>query len=534
LKGRDAGRSLQGDFPVTSITIYDGAQTIGGNKIFVEEKGKGIFLDFGKNFGKYSRYYEEFLKNRDTRGIHDLHYLGLIPKLNIYRRDLIPADVSLQSYPKLNIAAVLLSHAHLDHCGNIGLLDNSIPIVASPMSIAILKGMQDLAKSSVDGDTCYISEREACNSAALVLKSGGAKQPYVGKDFYATEDISATLTAFLSRKPGQEAKSTKKLSPGLLDSYRKLSLPFTVSAFPVDHSIYGSTAYLLEGSHTIAYTGDFRLHGKTEQTTREFVASAKAAEILIIEGTRVPKDLAQVDGFRATEKDVENNCSEIIKESSGLVIADFSARNFERLELFGEIARKLGRKLIVTAKDMYMLHALEQANGVNHLENIYVYDEIIDHEDGKRKWETEVVRIRAGDRYVSPQDIRKSPGAFILCFSFFDMKHLLDIKPDGGTYIYSSCEPFNEEMEIDFKRLWEWLVTFNLAPKGIAKNVTSGEVDIEPGLHASGHASPKDLEWVITQINPEVIIPVHTENKQWFADTFDGVVMLNDGDCYEC
>jgi len=207
---------------MTSITIYDGAQTIGGNKIFVEEGGRGVFLDFGKNFGKYSRYYEEFLKNRDTRGIHDLHYLNLIPKLNNYRPDLIPADVSLNQYPKLDIAAVLLSHAHLDHCGNIGLLDNSIPIVASPMSIAILKGMQDLAKSSVDGDTCYISEREPCNSDALVLKAGGSKQPYVGKDFYATEEILATLSAFLTRKPGQEAKKTKKLSPGLLDSYKKL------------------------------------------------------------------------------------------------------------------------------------------------------------------------------------------------------------------------------------------------------------------------------------------------------------------------
>ena len=48
------------------------------------------------------------------------------------------------------------------------------------------------------------------------------------------------------------------------------------------------------------------------------------------------------------------------------------------------------------------------------------------------------------------------------------------------------------------------------------------------------NASPKYFEWVITQINPKVIIPVHTENKQWFADNFDGVVMLNDGDCYEC
>jgi hypothetical protein len=34
--------------------------------------------------------------------------------------------------------------------------------------------------------------------------------------------------------------------------------------------------------------------------------------------------------------------------------------------------------------------------------------------------------------------------SFILCFSFFDMKHLLDIKPEGGTYIYSACEAFNE------------------------------------------------------------------------------------------
>ncbi len=29
------------------------------------------------------------------------------------------------------------------------------------------------------------------------------------------------------------------------------------------------------------------------------------------------------------------------------------------------------------------------------------------------------------------------------------MKHLLDIKPNGGTYIYSACEAFSEEMEID-------------------------------------------------------------------------------------
>ena len=45
------------------ITVYDGADCIGGNKIYLSDGKDGIFLDFGKNFGKYARFYEEFLKS---------------------------------------------------------------------------------------------------------------------------------------------------------------------------------------------------------------------------------------------------------------------------------------------------------------------------------------------------------------------------------------------------------------------------------------------------------------------------------------
>ena len=89
---------------MVSLTVYDGAYGIGGNKLYLEETGSGVFLDFGKNFGKYGVFYEEFLKNRDTRGIHDLMYLDLLPKLNIYRPDLIPGDLSLSQYLALNVA----------------------------------------------------------------------------------------------------------------------------------------------------------------------------------------------------------------------------------------------------------------------------------------------------------------------------------------------------------------------------------------------------------------------------------------------
>ena len=87
---------------MSSITVFDGATTIGGNKIYVEEKGKGVFLDFGINFAKHGEFFEEFLSERSGRGIHDLIHLNLIPKLNIYRRDLIPSDMDVSAYPSLN------------------------------------------------------------------------------------------------------------------------------------------------------------------------------------------------------------------------------------------------------------------------------------------------------------------------------------------------------------------------------------------------------------------------------------------------
>ncbi len=283
----------------------------------------------------------------------------------------------------------------------------------------------------------------------------------------------------------------------------------------------------------VAYTGDFRLHGKREQKTREFVARAKEASVLVIEGTRVA-DAGPEDGSRITESSVLETCQVSVEEVSDLVIADFSARNFERLEAFKEIARQTGRELIVTAKDLYQLYALEMVDGVERWKGVRVYDEIVDHQ--KRKWEMEVVRQIAGNQYITPEEIRADPGRFILCFSFFDMNHLLDIKPPGGIYIYSSCEPFNEEMEIDFRRLWEWLTYFKIQPCGFTIQ-TNNEGEIIPMMdkhfHASGHASGEDVQWAIDTVDPDILIPMHTENRDWFIARYDSILLVEEGRRYE-
>jgi len=447
---------------LVSLTVYDGANGIGGNKLYLEDDGKGILLDFGKNFGKYGQFYEEFLKNRDTRGIHDLIYLDLLPKLNIYRPDLIPSDLSISQYPSLNVAAVLLSHAHMDHCGNIGTLRKDIPIIASPETIVIMKGMQDTASASIESDTTYVSLRHPEDELGLYLKSSIS---CVGKDIYCTEQPSEALTSILARLPGQDApRARKKLEPGKCSYYEDGGFPFEISAHPVDHSIFGATAYILRGDTTVAYTGDFRLHGKNGDSTREFVEKAKDASVLITEGTRAGRDDSP-GGETTSEQSVCKVCTDAVDSASGLIIADFSARNFERLESFKDIAEKTGRELVVPAKDIYMLHALTCIDSACVSDSLKVYSEI---GNKSRKWEQEIVRPFYGDRYVNHETIRENPENFILCFSFFDMKHLLDIKPNGGTYIYSACEAFSEEMEIDFVRLWHWLERFKINPVGFS------------------------------------------------------------------
>ncbi len=249
---------------------------------------------------------------------------------------------------------------------------------------------------------------------------------------------------------------------------------------------------------------------------------------VIIEGTRVGRS-DSIDGGRTTEHSVCEVCREAVESASGLIVADFSARNFERLESFQDIAQKTGRELVVPAKDIYMLHALTCIDSAHVSDSLRVYSEI---GNKSRKWEQEVVLPSYGDRYIDHVSIRKNPDNYILCFSFFDMKHLLDIRPDGGTYIYSACEAFNEEMEIDFKRLWHWLKRFYINSSGFSLD-ENGVPSFEKRYHASGHASGEDITWAYRVDRPEHIVPIHTEVRNWFAERFENVVLAEEGRSYE-
>lgn len=515
---------------MVSITVYDGAETIGGNKIFVDGDGHGYFLDFGKNFSKYGQYYKDFLQARDTRGIHDPLTLDLLPRIQVYRDDLLPADAPPLSRLSAPVVAAFISHAHMDHCGHVGMLDDRVPLIATPTTASILKGMQDCGSTTLDGSMAYISTRVQGEDPRR-LKAASKTAPYEGKNFQLTAPPPDRLREFLGYRAGSESPRTKKICAGECCCYLDQDLPFTAYAFEVDHSIYGAAAFVINDETTIAYTGDIRFHGQHDREATAFLDKARDASVLIMEGTNAGDDPAIVP---TTEQAVAERSRAVVESAPGLVIADFSARNFERLESFRAVAERAGRELVVPSKDYYMLRALECADGACYAHpGLRVYKEVGSDDRTNRKWESEMMSGASAGLYIDPEEIRNDPGRFLLCFSFYDMKHLLDIKPDAGTYIYSACEAFNEEMAIDFRRLWTWLMRFNFTVHGFSCEPQANGVDkldFDPGFHASGHAGPADLARIVDRVDPDHLIPVHTDSKDWFVEQFENVVVMRDGE----
>ncbi len=505
------------------LKIYDGAETIGGSKIYLRQENHGVFLDFGLNFSTMGKYFKEFISMRAIRGLNDPLEMELLPPIDVYREDLFPSDLKIPSLERIPVDAVLLTHAHMDHYGMIGYLRFDIPLVASPETLAIIKAYQDAGKTDISTSVIYSPLRIEENGPLPILKSTGNKiktneeniRKYLRlRKIIPTEKLSLGEENFLWLQSTQEKMNflINNLEFEMLDS-----LPFKVRAYPVDHSIYGAVGYIIENEdgRRIAYTGDLRMHGERAEKTEKFIKMSKGSDVLIVEGTRLADDR---EHHYTTEKDVFENCSAAVGEEKGIVIADFSARNFERLNMFAKIAKKNGRELVITEKDAYAIIGLLTAGTSIDTENILVYDKPTE----RVEWWQKILRNEEiwEDKYVGPVNIREHPGDYILAFSLYDMPNMMDIKTQGGLYLYSSTEAFTEDMELDFKTLSNWIQKYGMRSIGFHMN-ENDKPEFEEGYHASGHASENEIRNLIDTVDPEFVIPVHTTNPEWFAENFE-------------
>lgn len=515
----------------TRITFYGGAGQVGGNQILLEDKMMGnIMLDFGMNFAEEGEYFEEFLKPSKKRGLHDYLCFGFIPPLEgIYRRDFELDDLwekfkNRPLYRNLELDAVFISHAHTDHFGYLSFVDVTVPVYCSPVTALIMKAMQDTSQNIFD--ICYFKEykkeyskiekdgleftKEVIRAVSKSDSKNNSKYDhnYQLRGFVLLEEPRygcEKFTEFMIESPTKSNEINKnrhKIKETRLKDYKY---------WPVDHSVPGATAYAFETEGGwVVYTGDIRMHGKKGGKTKTFIQEAARLKpkVLMCECTHVDREKS------VTEEDVKNNALDVVKNAKGkLVIADFAPRNIERLETFFDIARYTGRKLVVTDKDFYLLSALYHNVGEINWdplsdEHINIYYDISLRED---KWKNKLLE-GINDKLVIGDELRRNPGDYILCFSYYDFDDLLSIEPYNAVYIYSSSEAYNEEMAIDHKKMLNWIRFFDMELYG-----KLGDINKDDGrFHCSGHIDGQGMIELIETIRPEIIIPVHGENRQFF------------------
>ncbi|MFO7991213.1 MAG: MBL fold metallo-hydrolase [Thermoplasmata archaeon] len=503
---------------MTNITFYGGVGEIGGNKIILTSKEQSLMLDWGLSFGGEGKYFEEFLQPRTNSVLQDYLRLGLTPNLDgIYRKDLLkcpaPEEFSqgqqkhlwctdIKSYDEYAenknpfIDGILISHAHIDHCGYLGLLDPKIPTYFSQTTDTILDTMDRMGMQGILG--------EMYNPSDIILtqlKSG-----------YTPGALR------LKKEPVQRNTNPKDKPFEIKD--------FHVVPHPVDHSLLGATAFEIHTPDdlTVVYTGDLRFHGRQAEKTKRFVkkVSKKEVDVLITEGTRIE------DKEKDSEKEVYEETLTLVEQAKSAVFVGFAWKDITRYQTIKQIAEKTGKTFVISAKTAFLLHQLDGYNNPEEESHVKVYlprsksmlYSMGDYTSNKydagylADWseQQDFTHIENG---VRAHDIAKDPEQYIVFLDYFHIKELLDIGPvPNSIYVRAQSEPFNEEMKLSEERLINWLTKFKI----------NEDNDNEPyQVHASGHASGSELIQMINDIQPKTVIPVHTEQPERFQKMLEGV-----------
>jgi ribonuclease J len=431
---------------MTSLTFYGGIGEIGGNKILLKDGDTSIFLDFGKNFGRERQFYDEpYLSPREEK---HLIYLGILPQITgLYKKD--------EGEPAID--AIVLSHPHADHWDYIRYVKDSVPI--------------------------FCGETARTMIVARELASTGQRADY-------------RIASLSSSQGEQVCKEFHTFRTGDILNIGSIKL----EPVHVDHSVPGAYGFIIYTSDgVIAYTGDFRLHGPQAAMSREFIARAKQVhpEVLITEATNI------VDAKMVTEDEVAEKIRGIVATTRRLALAGFYLNDMDRLTTFWQVARTNNRQLAVSTKQAWLVHNLRDDKHLNLLGLDDPSIRIFQREKKRRyAWEN-ILTEHYPDKMVDARHVNAHQDELLLATSFWDMNEMVEVQPEpGSVYILSQSEPFNEEMEIDYNKLINWLEICGLPLYQV---------------HASGHVNPDQLKWAIQEINPGRLYPIHTERPKLLA-----------------
>jgi ribonuclease J len=430
-----------------SITVYGGANQIGGNKILLEDGDTKVFLDFGEPFHLKDKFFVDWLMPRESRtGLKDYFEFDLMPRIKgLYGEEWL--EGTDLPYQKPELDAILISHMHFDHAMHLKFVDGKIPVFLGAAADCI----------------------RCCWEA-----TGGNSVDFGDHDF-------------------RTFRTGDRLKIGSLE----------FEPIHVDHSVPGAYGYVVHTSEgCVAYTGDMRLHGPRSDMTKEFVARAAKEKplALLCEGTRVSDSDPRED---LSEKDVEQRAQRLVSSHGQLSVVSFYPKDVDRMRSFRNVAKETGRKFVVSTKVAHLLQALARDSHIDVPDPMTDPSMMVYVRSGMTRplpYEKPFLDKLGSGHVIDSDYVARHQRQLIFHTDFMQLTELIDVQPEQGSlFIRSKSEPF-EEGDVQEEVLKNWIDWFKLdfhqvhaSGHASMSEVFSAVKQIAPGLLIPVHTEHPEL-----------------------------------------
>jgi ribonuclease J len=388
-------------------------------------------------------------------------------------------------------------------------LDAGLPLDADPQGKNLpppVAGLFDREGPSVDG--LFLSHAHADHSG--LIAASRAQVPV-----WMSEGTSKMILAgsLFARQPSVPKARRKILVAGQAMRVG----PFRVTAYPVDHSVYDAMAFLVEvEGRRVLYTGDLRFHGRKPGMARELARIVQKAPLdaLLIEGTRLG---GRANEANLSEKELEKQLVADFKAAPGIVLGMYSPLNVDRFVTYFRAARRSGRTFVIDSYQAFVLHLIGRKTkvpmpGAVPDLRLWVPPSYSASVASRRLGHTDWAK-RLGKGAITAEEINRDPERYVVLFRQSMQKGLFGNNlPPCVSCVFSYWPGYLKELRTQALLAEVYAAGGNLLQR-----------------HASGHAHPDDLRRFAEELNPRLLIPVHTTSPETWARWRSATKLMDDG-----